>query len=149
MRLCLHRMIIYLLIVCFRPVLSGSQSCNILLKAQRWADGQGSRETADFVCDRISDVLNNRAVGKGDPPPIDLCCSSVTEVKCRHVQKLIDTHLLVSAFETEMVFQGRDTICLHSWQPTQLCFRTYNQHAYTHPNHHPSAYLPALQSTIF
>ncbi|KXN83896.1 hypothetical protein AN958_00976 [Leucoagaricus sp. SymC.cos] len=61
------------------PVLSSSQSCNILLKAERWTKGQGTRETTDFVSDRISDVLNGRPLGKEDPPPIDLCYISVTE----------------------------------------------------------------------
>ncbi|KAF9455059.1 hypothetical protein P691DRAFT_800071 [Macrolepiota fuliginosa MF-IS2] len=61
------------------PTLSGAQSCHVLLKAQRWMEGQGSHETIDFVKERLSDVLNGRPVGKQDPPPIDLCCSSVTE----------------------------------------------------------------------
>jgi len=71
--------------VFLRPVLPSSQSCNILLKVQRWTDGHGAQETVAFIHDRIADLLNGRPVGKQDPPPLNLCCSSITEVRCRPI----------------------------------------------------------------
>ena len=71
--------------VFLRPTLSSSQSCNILLKAQRWTDGHGAQETVTFIRDRIADLLNGRPVEKYDPPPLDLCCSSTANVRCRPI----------------------------------------------------------------
>jgi len=71
--------------VFLRPVLPNSQSCNILLKARRWSKGHGIQETTAFIHDRVADLLNGRTVGKQDPPPLDLCCSSITEVRCRPI----------------------------------------------------------------
>lgn len=114
------------------PILLGSQTCSILLKAQRWAEGHGARETAVFVCDQMANVLNGRPVGKLNPPPIDMCCSSVAESS--HPKKYLKDEIVSSFIHGgRRNFVSRHTARVHTHIPAST-------HPHIFPLYNPTSF---------
>lgn len=86
----------------------------------------------NFVRERLSDVLNGRSVGKAEPPPIDLCCSSVAEVLylSQHLV-FVNSCRLFQAPRDRSVFKGETTMAfVHGGRRNFASERTSNTHTY-------------------
>lgn len=67
-------------IMSFSRDLAPSQSSRFTFGAEQWLDGEGKKESLEFVSDKLHDVLLGNMVALSDPPEIDLICSHLLEV---------------------------------------------------------------------
>ncbi|KAF5317627.1 hypothetical protein D9611_015053 [Ephemerocybe angulata] len=62
-----------------RPIPTGRFSS----AAEQWLDGEGKKESLEFVLKKLDDVLQGNFITLSDPPELDLICSHLFETKIR------------------------------------------------------------------
>ena len=67
-------------IMSFCRDLAPSQLGRFTFGAEQWLDGEGKKESLEFVTKELDHVLQGSAVPPSDPPEIDLICSHLLEV---------------------------------------------------------------------
>ncbi|KAJ2919261.1 hypothetical protein MD484_g1142, partial [Candolleomyces efflorescens] len=74
----------------FKPIfnseedLAPSQLGRFTFGAEQWLDGEGKKESLEFVTKELDHVLQGSAVPPSDPPEIDLICSHLLETRTFH-----------------------------------------------------------------
>lgn len=64
--------------------ISPSQTAKFLLSGDQWLEGEGKRESLDFLVRQLEDVLAGAPTSSLDPPEVDLICSHAIQVSQRH-----------------------------------------------------------------
>lgn len=57
-----------------------SQNSRLLFGANHWEEGLDVVPTADFIKQKLDDVLHGRSVNPSRPPEIDMLCSHSAKV---------------------------------------------------------------------
>ncbi|KAF6766545.1 ER-golgi trafficking TRAPP I complex 85 kDa subunit-domain-containing protein [Ephemerocybe angulata] len=60
--------------------LAPSQSGRFSSAAEQWLDGEGKKESLEFVLKKLDDVLQGNFITLSDPPELDLICSHLFEM---------------------------------------------------------------------
>ncbi|KAF8973873.1 ER-golgi trafficking TRAPP I complex 85 kDa subunit-domain-containing protein [Flammula alnicola] len=60
-----------------------SQCSRFLLGVSPWSEGSGSRETLEYVSEKLSNLLKGVEIGPSAPPDIDLHCSHISKAPKR------------------------------------------------------------------
>ncbi|EFI28666.1 hypothetical protein CC1G_13692 [Coprinopsis cinerea okayama7 len=58
---------------------SPSQKAKVVLSAEQWLDGEGKKESIDFLTQKLGDVLSGNPISSSEPPELDLFCSHIIQ----------------------------------------------------------------------
>lgn len=74
----------------FQPIeateasISPSQTARFVLGGDLWQEGEGKKETLDYLVRKLEDVLAGLPASSSEPPEIDLVCSHAVQNSSRH-----------------------------------------------------------------
>lgn len=68
------------LLIQFCRDLAPSQTGHFTFAAEQWLDGEGKKESLDFVKEKLELVLQGDVPSPSEPPEVDLLCSHLLEV---------------------------------------------------------------------
>lgn len=79
--MCRSHLSSFLIFNVFRGTILPHQAARLVLGAMPWSHGPGSGDTLRFVVRKFRDVLQGNQPEPTDPPPIDVICGHVSEVR--------------------------------------------------------------------